>query len=234
IVRALPNNPIVQLPQSIEFRDSRAERDAARVFDRHPRLILLLRDHRSLERARHIFEAPTYLCPDGAFCLQPFARPKSASVPVLALLREDQESSGPHAVARLLESGGRVVDWLAESPSADTERNRALGALVRAGGLRGRLAEQRLRRAWERAAAARVARGLHLLSDGYVVVTDRLHAHILCVMAEIPHVLIPDRFGKVDAFIGTWTAGAPQMRRADGAEEAWAIALEMVDGKATG
>ena len=38
-----------------------------------------------------------------------------------------------------------------------------------------------------------------------LVVTDRLHVHLLCVLSDIPNVLVADGFGKNRAMFCTWT-----------------------------
>ncbi|MBC7965932.1 MAG: polysaccharide pyruvyl transferase family protein, partial [Fuerstia sp.] len=38
-----------------------------------------------------------------------------------------------------------------------------------------------------------------------MVVTDRLHVHLLCVLSDIPNVLVADSFGKNRAMFCTWT-----------------------------
>jgi pyruvyl transferase EpsO len=58
-------------------------------------------------------------------------------------------------------------------------------------------------------------RGLRLLSAGHVVVTERLHGHVLCLLAGIPHVVLDNSYGKVRAFVEAWTAGHPLVRWAD-------------------
>jgi hypothetical protein len=48
-------------------------------------------------------------------------------------------------------------------------------------------------------------RGCRILGEGRVVVTDRLHGHILCLLMNIPHVLIGDKYGKIESFYDAWT-----------------------------
>jgi pyruvyl transferase EpsO len=59
----------------------------------------------------------------------------------------------------------------------------------------------------DRLAAWRVRRGMRLLGTGARVVTDRLHAHILCLLLGIPHTTLDNSYGKLSTFIGTWTTG---------------------------
>ena len=86
-----------------------------------------------------------------------------------------------------------------------------------------------LRAAWDAAAWARIERGCRLLSRGRVVLTDRLHAHILCTMLGIPHVVLDNHYGKVQNFIASWTSGSPLVRRASTPAQAVAIALELLE-----
>ena len=74
-------------------------------------------------------------------------------------------------------------------------------------------------------------RGLRALSRGRVAVSDRLHGHILCELLGIPHVMYPDRYGKVRAFHETWTAGSELARWADDPSEALAAASVLAKGE---
>jgi pyruvyl transferase EpsO len=75
-------------------------------------------------------------------------------------------------------------------------------------------------------ARARTIAGCWLLSRGRVLVTDRLHGHILAVLAGQPHVVFDTANGKLRAFYDTWTrrSGAAW---ADSAEQAWRRAAEL-------
>jgi len=72
--------------------------------------------------------------------------------------------------------------------------------------------------------AVYVARALHLLSLGQVVITDRVHAHIFCLLLNIPHVLIDTASGKNGDFHETWTKTSPLCKVAHGPAEAWTLA----------
>jgi pyruvyl transferase EpsO len=83
-----------------------------------------------------------------------------------------------------------------------------------------------------RVAADRVGAGLRLLSRGRVVVTDRLHGHILSLLLGIPHVLMENTYGKLGRFYETWTRGSPLAHFADSPAEALAIARSLAGGLA--
>jgi pyruvyl transferase EpsO len=80
---------------------------------------------------------------------------------------------------------------------------------------------------YDAAAGARVARGCRLLSSGRVVITDRLHAHLLCLLLGIPHGVLDNTYGKLARFLDTWTGEAALVRRFASPDEAhdWASAF---------
>jgi pyruvyl transferase EpsO len=218
IVEAAPENPIVQLPQSIEFLDARTAESVRAAFGRHSRLTLLVRDERSLARAG-FSGVETVLCPDLAFCLGPLERPRPPAKDVQSLLRTDPEAR---------DAGKSESDWLTEAPRGWPRLARRWAGAARWGGWAGTLAQALLRGVWEKAAHERLLRGFDFLARGRVVVTDRLHGHILCLLIGVPHVVLPDRYGKIQAFIETWTSGCDLFRFVPDAGAAHAAALELL------
>ena len=57
--------------------------------------------------------------------------------------------------------------------------------------------------------------GLQLLQRGRVLVTDRLHGHILSTLLGVPHVLLDNQDQKLSSFHNTWTRGLRLARVAD-------------------
>jgi pyruvyl transferase EpsO len=64
----------------------------------------------------------------------------------------------------------------------------------------------------ERYARERLAFGLGLLSKGSMVITDRLHAHVLCCLLGVRHLLFDSLDGKVAALHEAWTKGTQHAR----------------------
>jgi pyruvyl transferase EpsO len=225
------DRPILQLPQTIHFGERENLERTRRAFARHPRFTVLTRDARSLAFAREHFDCRSALCPDSAFALGPLARPTAPRVPILWLGRTDHEASG-QAVAR---AGARddvqVVDWIGRARAAPLDvLARAGGELAAATiGRRATLpprAAQLLWSDWRWLARRRVTAGSALLSRGAVVVTDRLHGHILCLLLGIPHVALDNSYGKLSSFTTTWETLGPDARWAQTAEEALALARD--------
>ena len=226
VIGAFPGHRIVQLPQSIWFEDEAHRERARAVFDAHPRLTLLVRDRRSLELARRAFKTPSLLCPDMAHALGARPRKQPARQEVLWLLRDDLEARDP-ASPRAVES----VDWRSEPDSWVRRLERFLtedwswrlparrwtGPLLAVHDrVRDGLARQRLER------------GCALLARGEVVVTDRLHGHLLSLLLGIPHVLLDNSYGKVRSYHETWTRTCGLARWARSTEEASVLAADLV------
>src|SRR5689334_6169324 len=109
VIADFPHNVIIQLPQTIYFRD-RANLDrAGAVLNRHPNLTILARDLRSLQIARKHFAANSILCPDMALALGALARSSAPSCDVFWLRRTDCEAADYVLPA---DDNVRIADWL--------------------------------------------------------------------------------------------------------------------------
>jgi exopolysaccharide biosynthesis predicted pyruvyltransferase EpsI len=226
VIADFPGRQVIQLPQTIHFSNPRGIETAREVLRRHERFTLMVRDRPSLEVARDALGVRTVLCADMAFCLD---RPDAGGTPehdVIALRRTDFE--GSDVLARLSDYGIPVTDWLQDEPSTVrlmVERaDRKAAAHPRLFGWARALSAF----AFDRIARERLERGLRMLNRGRVVITDRLHGHILCMIAGIPHVIVDTRFGKVRDFRDAWTAGSPLVRITDSAETAVQLARRFI------
>ena len=233
VVQSFPHCPIIQLPQSISFNDPRNLARARSIFNAHPDLTLLLRDEQSLELARTEFRTRSILCPDMALALGPLARPASPVVKVFWLARNDIEAG--HAEPPTMSTEVERRDWLVDNRTLTTEFDTLLRWAVRryprwTGSARAIASSNVYRGYFRRIARARLARGLRLLGRGQVVVTDRLHGHILSLLMGVPHVALDTRYGKVKSFHTTWTKASPITYWADSPEEAQRVALAIAGG----
>jgi pyruvyl transferase EpsO len=231
IIRTFPHHRIVQLPQSIHF-GHRANLDRARsVLDAHPNLTICVRDRHSLEQARAQFAARSVLCPDMAFGIED--RPdavESAAYDIVWLVRTDHEST--QQPLPQLDGNVLVTDWAAgqeASPAWTAQANTATQAYQSAVGDPAALAA-----ASDRLAALQLSRGCRLLASGRVVVTDRLHGHLLSLLLRLPHVILADRYGKISNTRATWTSDWPATRWARTPKEALAHARDLAAARPPG
>lgn len=217
LLSRFPDQRIIQLPQSIYFDNFEAVEETARAIEQHGNFILFVRDKRSLDFARCHFQCEVFLCPDMAFYMEPLER----ETPVhdfYYLMRTDFERS----VMGKASHPGRSVeigDWLTE----DKMKMRMAAATSKLMDL-GQSGDAARAMKYDRLARTRLKRGIGLLSSGKVVVTDRLHGHILSTLLGIPHVTLDNSYGKLQNFIQAWTSDIPFMRTADTLEEAQALA----------
>lgn len=227
LLERFPDREIVQLPQSIHFDRPEQAARTARAIARHGRFRLFVRDQFSYEFATTNFDCEIRLCPDMAFFLGALERPGAPEVDVCYLMRTDKERV-LDAPAGRPEFTSRVVDWLTESRvSVQMHKLRGVARAV-GGGCRDRIG---LRRTWYDAVArARVARGCRLLSSGRVVITDRLHAHVLSLLLGIPHAVLDNSYGKLGRFLDVWTGDASGVHRASSTDDAEGWAASVLSG----
>jgi pyruvyl transferase EpsO len=219
VIETFADARVILLPQSIHFEGRENLARARQVLGSHPRLTLLVRDKRSLEIALSELSVEAILCPDLAFGLGPLRREGAPVHDVLMLARRDKEAAGERAAAHVV--GGHAVDW-----GDDDWLIGALRALTRRA-LRPPLLGPLWRHVapvYDAFARARLRAGVRLLSSGRVVVTDRLHGHVLCVLLGIPHVVLDNSYGKIGSVLDTWTGHLDLVSRADCPESAQAQA----------
>lgn len=232
VVGEFPDHRIVQLPQSVHFEDERSAAMAHEALHGHPHLTVLVRDERSLRFVESTLQLRARLCPDMAFMMGPLARPIAPASDVMWLGRTDRESRGPLSIPATRLSV-LTADWLAGEPGVPwshagarvTVRLRRLShALLERSALTRRYGGERYAGTFDYLAKRRVARGCRILSRGRVVITDRLHGHILSLLLGIPHVILDNNYGKLRAYWTRFTRGAPGVLAASTPEEALLMA----------
>jgi exopolysaccharide biosynthesis predicted pyruvyltransferase EpsI len=228
----LPAHRIVQLSQSIHFRSDDQLGRAVRVLREHRDLHVLCRDGRSLELARAWFADRAAPCPDLSFALGALTPPADSEIDVLVLARADHERVGDRLTAP--DYRAAVADWARPVPgeSGPGTRSRALHALL-AGASRTSRAlapAEPMQRLHERYSRERARAGARLLARGRVVITDRLHGHILALLLGLPHVLVDTAHGKLEGFHDSWTRGSRTTHAAGSAAEATRIAERLLAG----
>ena len=226
VVRDFPDRPIIQLPQTVHFQHLENLAAARQQFDGHVNFTLLVRDQLSLEVVRREFRARTALCPDMAFYLGGIDREWRPDVDILWLRRDDRESAGGGDVD--VPSDVLVCDWLDQRVPTLRRIRTVLRPLAAREPRSLSLMNRALAAAYDHQARQRLREGCRLLSRGRVVITDRLHAHILCLLLGIPHVLLDNSYGKVRRVHEAWTADAPQVRWAASPAEAVATARSLL------
>ncbi len=217
LLSRFPDQRIIQLPQSIYFDNYDAVDETARAIEKHGKFTLFVRDQRSFEFARCHFQCEVSLCPDMAFYMKPLER-QGPVQDFYYLMRTDFERS---IMGKASHPGHSVEigDWLTED-RLQMKMATAASKLMDFG----QSPDTARAMKYDRLAQTRLKRGISLLSSGRVVVTDRLHGHILSTLLAIPHVTLDNSYGKLQNFIQAWTSDITFMRTAETLEEAQSLA----------
>lgn len=236
VLRELRSNPVIQMPQSVHFRDPANEAEFVADLEAHGGVTFLARERRTEAIVRG-WGVPTVLTPDHGFALGPQAPRLRPEVPILWLARrpgdpehvDHGEPEGPDV---------RRVEWLEGVPEHEAGWD-ATGRLAlavnrwaqrtwvsggRGNGLRHRAAAATylpLARRW-------VQRGFDILATSEVVVTDKLHGHVFSALLGKPHVVLDNSYGKVSGTLDAWSEHLPGVHRAEDGEQALALARELV------
>lgn len=230
-----PRHRIIQLPQTIRFESEDAVERARGTLGRHGGFTVLVRDEPSRRMASERLGLPAHLSPDAAFALGPLPRDRPV-VDLLWLRRSDGERAGGDRPAAGEDDGGpstEVADWLLPPGGGSAARAGLFAAgrwtLARCAPAR-ELARRAMAHRFDAAADRELARGTALLSRGRVVVTDRLHGHILSLLLGIPHVVLDTRHGKISAFREAWTRDAAGVAAASTPADAGRAARALLSG----
>jgi len=216
IIRHYRNHRIVQLPQSIHFTEPVNATRCSEVLNDHPDFHLCVRDYSSLKLATSLHRGSSYLCPDMALFLDPPVPPPDIDPlsDIIALLRTDKEMvSEFRDRAEFDNINIHLTDWLSEPVTLA----RCLNQISRHFPMPLQSLQQFVLNLM---ATERVRRGCTLLTSGKVVITDRLHGHILCTLLNIPHVILDNSYQKISAFRDTWKTGLELCQQASSLSEA--------------
>jgi pyruvyl transferase EpsO len=207
ILDTFSDRRIVQLPQSVMFRENELLVATQRTIAKHGNFLMYVRDLPSFEFSRRHFACEVRLAPDLAFYLGPFQRSAPPLYDVLFLLRTDKERADTRGHTPEL-AGLRTTqeDWISEE-NLNYRIEKVRFALARRSarlfGLPTREQAFRSRAAWQ------LRRGLNHLCRANIVVTDRLHGHILSLLLDLPNALVDNSYGKVRNFADLWTRHHP-------------------------
>ena len=218
ILETFPDREIIQLPQTVSFSDPANADRCARLIERHRHFTLLVRDRVSEAWVREHLPCPVELLPDMAFGMGALASPVAPRHAAFLLLRGDSERASYDRAA--LEKLPDTVhdDWLEEP--ADFPAQCEFKTRFNAWGRKGSTMAKGRFHLFSHLAQGRLDRGLRMLGSGRVVITDRLHAHILSTLMDKPHVVLDNNYGKIFSYIDAWTHPDRHLRTARSAAEA--------------
>lgn len=203
IVRSFPKNPIISFPQTIAFSDTRsgqrALRRSARTYRSHRRLTVFGREPQTIRLMKAGMPGVRIeYTPDIVLSLKNEVPPQQRSG-VLLSLRNDKE------VLLTRRERTRIMEVLS-AKSEDILVRDTVDVTIE--DCQPHTYEETLRRFWS------------LLSSRRVVVTDRLHAMIFCVITRTPAVVLPNSNHKIRGTYEAWLKDHSYIRFMDSFDEA--------------
>lgn len=205
IIKDYPHRRIVQLPQSIHFSGSEHLEETKSVIGNHKDFHLYVRDQASFDYATKEFDCPVFLAPDAAHCIGTYIS-QTSQHEIFSLVRTDRESLIPD-LRNLLFSYGPVSDW--EDIDEHFYKNESMLDNFFRRHIQYKFPSSKLMMRYrsgiyDRKAEKAVTNGTRLLSQGKLVISDRLHAHIICCLMGKRHISIDNANGKVGEYIRKW------------------------------
>ena len=234
VARACRDHPIVSLPATILPVEGAHVDEARAVFSGHPQVTVLARDPVSGLHAREVLgnDADIRVAHDLAFRLRPIKRVAAdTNTDIVWLSRDDAESAACGTPA-----GVETFDWPhthgAEFRRAYNIRRAArLISRVPIDGRGGDVKHVPRAALFQQVSAEVVRAGTRSLRRGRVLVTDRMHPHVLALLQGQPVVLLPDKYGKNRAVYDFSSHVFPSVRWADTPEQALETARLLAAGE---
>ena len=230
VIEENPDRKIIQMPQTIDFLDKSALERAQAVYSRHPDLTLMIRDRAGCETTRELFpDNRVVYCPDLGFGAGPLPPVSEPIRDVVMLKRRDQESMHEKDDVGRAFPGVPRTEWHASV--ADNFKwwpvslvNSAIHKVPR---VRVR-AYPYARWAFDYQCDLIIRNAVDILSEGKVVVTDRLHAAVFSVLLDKPVVMVDNANKKISAIYRDYLGSAPGTHLARDFDEAARIVTTLL------
>jgi exopolysaccharide biosynthesis predicted pyruvyltransferase EpsI len=245
VLADFPDNKIVIFPQTVMFFTDSGIGQSANLFSAHADVTIAVRDVLSLHILQRSFGSHhrIVLAPDMSFMIKPQRRSMQPVFGIVWLSRTDVESVHgaviPNTVnpQRLRSQNIRLGDYVDGIPTIVDADIAGSNLLLVTDWYRCKLDQDGLNKYkdfdFDQRSQFWLDRALRILSAAHVVITDRLHAHILCTLAGIPHVLLNNSYGKNVSFFETWCRPLDLCQVARSPAEAWALAQQSLLAQAT-
>ncbi len=220
VVENYQDNRILIFPQSVEYNDEKLIVLDAKRYAVHKNVTICARDQFSYNLLSKFFENEILLVPDMAFCMKLEKPNRGFKNRNLLLKRVDREISSSFDYSSY--SGFELRDW----PSFD---NTLFNFSHRVW--------EKLNRLWARNLLSKktknttfglgvlrnkewlIEKGIYFISSYDLVVSTRLHGHILALLLGVPTIMIDNSYGKNKRFYQTWLKDIPESQLVTSPEE---------------
>lgn len=207
VVKSFPHNKIISFPQTIDYKNKKALSRSRAVYTSHRDLTVFAREPASQERARKYFPGlRIFLCPDIALSIEP-PRTGAKRINVLCCLRSDSEqfissADRKRIVSELKSAYGDVI--LKDTVDISIEECQP------------ETYTETLKRFWS------------LVQSCKLVVTDRLHCMIFCVITGTPCVALDNTNHKISGIYNAWLKEVPFVEMCETTQEVMRVCEELL------
>ena len=204
ILGNFPDFEVILFPQSIWPNASRKHIEQFKnIYSAHKHLTFLYRDRNSYHLGMKLFpNVKAFLMPDMAFQIGAVNRFIAPTHDILWLKRTDTESTKYKVPTNTHGYDVIVSDWWYWKTPKGSPRLEDPVLIA--------------------------ANGMMFLQRGRVVITDRLHGHILSVLCGIPHVVIDPVNHKISSYMRSWTGGLDNVVITDNPDDALFKAIQLL------
>ncbi len=233
---------IIIFPQTIYFANPERLTEAANIFNSHPNLIVFVRDCYSYEIAKKYFQnCRAIQSPDLALemiGMSVFLKNYRKNNLILYHAREDKEVNLGFSPECIHLDNLVIEDWRSQKYQSEYYKNISNNWLAqRSARVWQRWQEGIMiptewfsRQLWKyfhpctstfnkmynpaihRNSWSNIHQGIYQFKKYRLVITNRLHGHILCILMGIPHIFLPNLYYKNEKFYETWTYQIPFCR----------------------
>lgn len=187
VIKSFPNNRIVSFPQTVHYsntsRGKKELRKSRKIYEKHKKLIIYAREEDSLKRITDYFpNIKAGLCPDIVLFLNNEIT-SSERRGIMCCLRKDKEQLiGTDLREEIIKTVKYMFDDVIVTDTTDIPISSCKESEY----------ENTLREFMEK------------LSSCQVVLTDRLHCMLFCVLTKTPCVVIDNNNQKISGVYKTW------------------------------
>ncbi|NQE36001.1 polysaccharide pyruvyl transferase family protein [Microcoleus asticus] len=235
IISKYRDRQIIIMPQSIYFENTSNLKKAADIFNCHPNLTLFVRENSSEKIAiKYFHNCQVIKTPDIAFQLlnmSCFASNKTGEKSsILYHCRADKELKKDFSPASIFELPNLIVeDWVSSEwktwRSAKSILNTSQTYPDHTPAIFDSLYDPNIHRtSW-----ILMHKGIAQFSQHRLIITNRLHGHILCILLGIPHIFLGNSYYKNESFYETWTHQVPFCRFVKDSAEIKIAAQELLE-----
>lgn len=197
LVQKYPNNKIVFLPQSIHYDNEENMEKDLDLFSKHKSLYIFTRDEYSYNLINNKINN-TYLIPDMAHTLYPISYNSKINSKYLYLIRRDKENKNNYEVEK-----NKHFDW----DDLYTKYDRFLLEIIRKIHRypNSKFFQEFTTSIWCKFMNYTINKAVKYYAGYEIVITSRLHGHLLACLMDKETLLIDNSYGKNSRYYSKWT-----------------------------